>query len=88
MEFIEVVYSPAVLDKLHAKHGVEECEVDEALFGHTHVRRGRSGLYQVYGRTDAGRYLFVAVRDLGGGRARVATARDMTEQERRRYGRR
>jgi uncharacterized DUF497 family protein len=88
MEFIDVECSPAVRDKLHAKHGVEEGEVHEALFGHTHLRRGRGGLYQVYGRTDAGRYLFVAIRDLGRGQVRVVTARDMTIQERRRYGRR
>jgi len=88
MEFINVECSSAVREKLYVKHGVEEAEVHEALFGHSHVRRGRSGLYQVYGRTDAGRYLFVAIRDLGRGRVRVVTARDMTMQERRRYGRR
>jgi uncharacterized DUF497 family protein len=88
MEFTKVVCSPAVREKLYIKHGVEESEVREALFGHSHVRRGYAGLYQAYGRTDAGRYLFVLVRDLGGGRVRVVTARDMTVQERRRYGRR
>ena len=88
MEFTKVECSFAVREKLYAKHGVEESEVHEALFGHSHVRRGHAGLHQVYGRTDAGRYLFILVRDLGAGRVRVVTARDMTMQERRRYGRR
>jgi len=88
MEFIDVECSPAVREKLYVKHGVEEAEVHEALFGHTHVGRGRGGLYEVLGRTDGGRYLFVVVRELGGGQVRVVTARDMTIQERRRYGRR
>ena len=87
MEFIEVVCSRAVREKLADKHAVEESEVHEALFGHTHAARGRGGLYEVLGRTDAGRYLFVVVRYLGGGRVLVVTARDMTAQERRRYGR-
>ena len=65
MEFIDVECSRAVVEKLHSKHGIGESEVHEAVFDHTHVRRGRGGLYQVYGRTDAGRYLFVVIRDLG-----------------------
>jgi uncharacterized DUF497 family protein len=87
MRFAEVVWSLAVAEKVSTKHGIDQHEVEEALFGHTHVRRGRCGVYQVYGRTHAGRYPFVAVRDLGGGRARVVTARHMTTVQRRRYGR-
>ena len=44
--------------------------------------------YYVTGQTEAGRYLFVVVRYVGRGRARVITARDMEKQERSRYDKR
>ena len=53
--------------------------------GAPHVRRGREGLYEVYGQTAAGRYLLVVLAYVGSGIGRVVTARDMTVAERRRY---
>lgn len=55
--------------------------------GEKHVRRSRDGLYKVFSRTAAGRSLLVVLADIGGGVWRVATARAMTEQERRLYQR-
>jgi len=71
-----------------AAHGVELEEVEEALAGKPLIRRGRASRYLAFGRTAAGRYLFVVVRDLGKGWCRVVTARDMTVAERRYYRRR
>jgi len=88
MRIIEVECSTAVAEKLWTKHGVEPDEVAEVLLGETRTRRGREGLYHVLGCTYAGRYLFVVIRDLGGGVARVVTARDMEPHERREYRRR
>ena len=68
-----------------ARHHVEPSEAEAACRGHAVVRRGRSGSYVVYGRAEAGRYLFVVARVLEGGVARIITARDMTQQERRFY---
>ncbi|MCE5237673.1 hypothetical protein LLH23_04190 [bacterium] len=63
-------------------------EVDEVLGNRPYVRRGRDALYYVLGQTEAGRYLLIVLRDLGAGRARVVTAREMTPPERRAYQRR
>lgn len=88
MRFDEIECSEAVIEKLWIKHAVELCEVNEVLQGEPYVRRAVDGLYYVLGQTDAGRYLFVVLRDLGGGAGRLVTARDATVAERRLYGRR
>ena len=72
-----------ILDKIETKHGVQWEEVEEVCYATTrHVRRGREGLYQVFGQTDSGRYLFIVLADRGGGTWKVATAREMTDGER------
>jgi len=63
-------------------------EVEEAAYQHRLAIRGRArGVYELYGQTEAGRCLMIAVRSLGKGVARLITSRDMTETERRRYHR-
>ena len=77
-----------ILEKIEGRHGVNFYEVKEAcLSGQRHVRRGRGGLYQVFGRSQAGRRLFAVIASRGGGAWQVATARDMTDRERRLYDR-
>jgi len=88
MRFTEIECSLAVAEKLWAKHQIDLAEVDELLTGDAWLRRGRGGLYYILGRTEAGRYLFAVFRDLGGGNARLVTAREMDKAERRAYQRR
>jgi uncharacterized DUF497 family protein len=77
-----------VLDKIESKHGIGESEAREAcLSEERHVRRGKEGIYIVFSRTNAGRYILVALADRGGGYFQVATAREMTLAERRLYKR-
>jgi hypothetical protein len=76
-----------ILDKIEGKHGVTLAEVEEICFADPHVRRGRAGLYRLFGQTDGGRYLLVVLANHGGGVWKVATARDMTPDERRLYQR-
>lgn len=71
-----------------AEHGIEVEEVEQALARKPVLRRGRQGRYLALGQSEAGRYLFVVVEDLGEYWARVITARDMTTAERRYYRRR
>jgi uncharacterized DUF497 family protein len=79
-----------------AKHDVEPYEVEGALGD----RRGliiKAGpaernpgeiVYRVYGRTETGRYLFVALLLYEDGEeALPLTAREMTDKEKRRYAR-
>ncbi len=76
------------LDKIESRHAVSFEEAMQACRSELlHVRRGREGLYNVYSQTDAGRYLLVVLAPQGGGAWKVVTAREMTQQERRLYGR-
>ena len=68
-----------------ARHGLEPHDVETACRGEIVVLRGREGRHLVYGRTSTGRYLLVVLSHRGSGVARVITARDMTQQERRFY---
>jgi uncharacterized DUF497 family protein len=75
-----------ILEKIESRHNVSFAEVEEAcLSDRRHVRRGREGLYKVFSQTAASRYILVVLVDLGEGSWRIATARGMTDSERRLY---
>jgi uncharacterized DUF497 family protein len=77
-----------ILDKIESAHGVPFHEVEEACYSpRRHVRRSRGGLYKVFSQSEAGRYLLVVLVDRTEGVWRVATARAMTDRERRLYRR-
>jgi hypothetical protein len=51
-----------ILDKIEAKHGVYFYEVEEACYADAiHVRKTKEGLYKVFSRTSAGRYLMIVL---------------------------
>lgn len=78
-----------------ARHGVTPEEVEEALFSDPGGMLRRVGpaerdpdetVYRYLGRTEAGRYLFLALLLYAGSdEALPLTARDMTASEKRRY---
>ena len=69
-----------------ARHAVEPHEAEAVCRSQaTLILRGREGRYLAYGRTSAGRSLLIVIRALEGGVARIITARDMTQRERRLY---
>jgi len=71
-----------------ARHGIGPDEVEDAAFEPAaRFFRVRDDRYAVLGRTAAGRYLFAVLQPVGGGVARVVTARPMTDKEKRRYAR-
>lgn len=75
-----------ILDKIESKHNVTFAEVEEAcLSAKRHIRKGREGLYKVYSRTMAGRYILVVLVNLGSNSWKVVTAREMTDNERQLY---
>lgn len=67
-----------------ARHNITPDEVEEAFLDAIH-RKGREGRLLSYGKTDAGRYIFIVAVLSGGSVLRVITARDMTKSERRYY---
>ncbi|MHB8575397.1 MAG: BrnT family toxin [Dehalococcoidia bacterium] len=66
-------------------HRVTPDEVEEVCFNDPLDLRGRDGSYEVYGQAEGGRYLSVFLFPRGRGVFALATARDATESERRRY---
>lgn len=83
----ELTATAAVIAKIDTKHNVTFKEAESVVFGRGHrIRRGAAGLYLVYGRTAAGRYVLVVIA-ITRRKARLVTARDMTWRERRSYGR-
>jgi hypothetical protein len=65
-----------------ARHGVTMDEVREAILERPYWSTvGKSDSVLIYGRTYAGRFLFVVAVAESDGQAFVVTARDMTERE-------
>ena len=71
-----------------SRHAVTPQEAEQVFRLRPKVRRARDGRYLLLGQTAAGRYLLVVFVYLGRGTARVITARDMDEKERKHYGKR
>ena len=65
-------------------HGVRFNEVEEVCLSELHhIRKSRGGLYKVFGQSNAGRYILIVLAPKGKGDWKVATARPMTEREKR-----
>lgn len=76
--------------ELHiARHGVEPYEVEEVSFdSKPFVFKSRKNRYIALGRTGNGRYLTIIFEYLGQNKAKIITARAMSESERKLYKRR
>jgi len=67
-----------------ARHGTKPDEVEEVCFNDEiapFIRSGRENLYYVFGKTYAGRFLFIVVKFIKPGAVIVITAREMNEWE-------
>lgn len=71
-----------------ARHSVTPDEVEETADNRPLIYKGRGGSFLLLGRADSGRFLFVVFKYLGEKQAKVITARDMSEKEKRLYKRR
>jgi hypothetical protein len=93
--YIDQIICPEhIADKLAAKHRVQVHEARSVLYHAMRIRFGEKGntpgedVYVAFGQTLGGRYLvvfFVYKPDTA--TAIIISARDMTEKERRTYGR-
>jgi uncharacterized protein len=69
-----------------SNHSVRPDEVEEVGFeDEPYVRRGRQNRRYLYGQTFGGRYIFVVFVLTLKSEAKVITARDMDEKEKRLY---
>jgi uncharacterized DUF497 family protein len=80
----ELVISERQEEHIWVKHQVSIEEVDQACESAHLVLRGRDGSYAIYGQTAAGRYLVLFIYPRGDDVYSLATARDLTDSERRR----
>lgn len=72
-----------------AKHAVEPQEVEEVCFESSpFVLKTKFNRYIALGQTASGRYLTIIFEYLGQGKAKIITARAMSEPEKRLYKRR
>lgn len=72
-----------------ARHEVSPEEAEEACFSYSScIEKAKGELYYITGQTEAGRYLFLVVKYIGRGKAKVITARDMDRKEKARYKKR
>jgi len=83
MQINRVIVPPDIAQKIKVKHGVNDWETEEVFFNPEAERfiRKSKGRYVAYGRTYAGRYLFIGFKLHQGGIAEVRTARNMTDSE-------
>ena len=69
-------------------HSTYPDEIEEAFYNKHKLRKTKQERYLLYGETDPGRHLlvvFVVKKKQGQNIARVISARDMTEKEKRYY---
>jgi hypothetical protein len=88
VDFDELEVTPEIEEKLWEKHRVLVNEVEEVLLNPRIEKRkpGDQKRRYIYGRTDAGRYLFIVVEQLGPKHFFLLTAMDMDGGERKKYG--
>lgn len=93
MRIRDVIWQEQFVDKLIEKHGVYPDEAEDVLFGQSRMRQVARGqvrgedVYEALGQTVSGRYLIVIFVWKQNEEALVISARDMSDRERRRYGR-
>jgi uncharacterized DUF497 family protein len=87
-----IIWLEEISDKLAWKHGVKHEEIREVFNGGPRFRFVEKGnaaeedLYAALGRTKAGRYLVVFFIYKKDGSALIISGRDMSDKERKRYG--
>ncbi len=92
MKLTGIIWHHDIVEKLEWKHNVNKHEVKEILYNTKHFRFIEKGhikdenLYSAYGQTENGRYLVVFFIYKKGKQALIISARDMTQNERRVYG--
>jgi uncharacterized DUF497 family protein len=85
-----LVWDRNTIEKVERKHDLTPREVNEACFNSERVvlkgpKKERKKRYLVYSQTDAGRYILVVLEPLNRGKARVITARELEDNEKRFY---
>ncbi len=85
MDIYEFDWDPAIVEKVILKHKVSPSEVEQVFQGQPKVTSHR-GVFIALGQSLAGRYLCVVFRKMDTQTIRIITARKMTKNERKLFG--
>lgn len=88
MKIEKITWDQDTVDHI-SRQAVSPEEVEEVLFNDSdspQIMRGKENRYLAYGRTSAGRYLFIVLM-IANRKTRIITARDMTDREKKYYQR-
>jgi uncharacterized protein len=92
VKIVGIIWLEEIVQKLIWKHSVEQFEVVELLENSPRLRFVEKGhrigenVYSALGQTYSGRYLTVFFVHKADNQALILSARDMTDAERKRYG--
>lgn len=92
MKIEQFIWLDYFVEKLARKHSVTPDEVEEMFNNRPRIQFAERGdvaeedLYRALGKTDNGRYLIAFFIYKGDGQALVVSARDMSDRERKSYG--
>jgi len=93
LKITEIIWLPAVVDKIESRHRVTTGEVEELFGSRPRFRRIEAGeiagedLYAALGRTETGRFLIVFFIRKASQVALVISGREMTTKEKRAHAR-
>jgi uncharacterized DUF497 family protein len=73
------------LEHIIGKHGIGPKEVEDVCFGPHYACPAKYNRKVLYGQTTSGKYLMVILERLYGSVYRTITARNMTQNEKRKY---
>jgi len=92
MRIAGIIWLEEIIEKLEQKHAVKLEEVRQAFANSPRFRfvekghRRSENVYSAASQTDGGRYLTIFFVHKKDNRALILSARDMTDSERRRHG--
>lgn len=87
MNKAELLWDDETLEHIWTRHHLLIEDVEEAYYDpRAKIHKGKYGRQVIYGRTEAGRYLFVVIQPLSKFVAKLITARPMTARDKRFYG--
>jgi uncharacterized protein len=92
VKIVGIIWLEEIVQKLIWKHSVEQFEVVELLENSPRFRFVEKGhrigenVYSALGQTESGRYMTVFFVHKTDNQALILSARDMTDAERKRYG--
>ncbi len=86
---VELLWNEETIEHIWERHHLSIEEVDEAFRDpEALIHTGKHRRQVIYGKTIGGRYLTIIIQPMSRKEARLITARDMTDSERKRYKRR